>query len=206
VLPDHTYFLAAQTCVFDRHAEQLVFVLLVVGGEGVLVEQYQFRVICTHFREVGKILSNRSDQAGLSLHPFVIGHRSLIVSCNAADDLTGLALSPKPRLDFIPLWHRCTLRLVGLLSPFSYTVGEWMLNALLTTSSSYRKCSKRRTLDHSAQATSLLQIEGTTRRSLIARGFGSGNAMASVAEPSLQCSNWENRRARPLREFIHTSR
>jgi len=41
---------------------------------------------------------------------------------------------------------------------------EWTLNALLTTSSSYRKCSKRRTLDHSAQATSLLQIEGTTRR------------------------------------------
>jgi hypothetical protein len=41
---------------------------------------------------------------------------------------------------------------------------EWTLNRLLTTSSSYRKCSKRRTLDHSAQATSLLQIEGTTRR------------------------------------------
>ncbi len=41
---------------------------------------------------------------------------------------------------------------------------EWTLNALLTTSSSYRKCSKRRTFDHSAQATSLLQIEGTTRR------------------------------------------
>jgi hypothetical protein len=41
---------------------------------------------------------------------------------------------------------------------------EWTLNGLLTTSSSYRKCSKRRTLDHSAQAISLLQIEGTTRR------------------------------------------
>ena len=41
---------------------------------------------------------------------------------------------------------------------------EWTLNALLTTSSSYRKCSKRQTLDHSAQAISLLQIEGTTRR------------------------------------------
>jgi hypothetical protein len=29
---------------------------------------------------------------------------------------------------------------------------EWTLNASLTTSSSYRKCSKRRTLDHSAQS------------------------------------------------------
>jgi hypothetical protein len=29
---------------------------------------------------------------------------------------------------------------------------------------SYRKCSKRRTLEHSAHATSLLPIEGTTRR------------------------------------------
>ena len=63
----------------------------------------------------------------------------------------------------------------------------WTLNALLTTSSSYRKCSKRRTLDHSAQATSRLQIEVTMRSSPTARGFGSGNAMASVAEPSLQC-------------------
>jgi len=48
---------------------------LVVGGKGVLVEQYEFRVIRAGFREVGKILSNRSDQAGLSLHAFVIGHR-----------------------------------------------------------------------------------------------------------------------------------
>jgi len=40
---------------------------------------------------------------------------------------------------------------------------EWTWNALLTTLSSYRKCSKRRTLDHSAQTTSRLQIKGTTR-------------------------------------------
>jgi hypothetical protein len=64
---------------------------------------------------------------------------------------------------------------------------EWTLNALLTTSSSYRKCSKRRTLDHSAQATSLLRIEGTTKCSHIARGFSFGSAMASVAEPSPLC-------------------
>ena len=112
------------------------------------------------------------------------------MSCNAADDLTGLALSPKPRLDFFPLWHRCTLRLVGLLSPFSYTVGEWTLNASLTTSSSYRKCSKRRILGHSAQATSLRRIEGTTKCSPIAGGFGFGSVMVSVADLSLPHSHW----------------
>ena len=38
VLPYHTYFFSTQTCVFDRHAEELVFILLVVGGQGVLVK------------------------------------------------------------------------------------------------------------------------------------------------------------------------
>jgi hypothetical protein len=59
---------------------------------------------------------------------------------------------------------------------------EWMLNALLTTSSSYRKCSKRRISGHSAQATSLLPIEGTTKCSRIARGFGCGRILGSAAE------------------------
>ena len=45
---------------------------------------------------------------------------------------------------------------------------EWTLNASLTRLSSYRKCSKHRTLGHSAQATSLLPIAGTTRCSRIA--------------------------------------
>ena len=58
---------------------------------------------------------------------------------------------------------------------------EWTLNALLTTSSSYRKCSKRRTLDHSAQAISLQLIEGTTKCSRIARGFSFGSGMEFVA-------------------------
>jgi hypothetical protein len=66
--------------------------------------------------------------------------------------------------------------------------GAWTLNASLTTSSSYKKCSKRRTLDHSAQATSRLRIGGTMRHSPIARGFGCGRGMASVADtnPSAQ--------------------
>jgi hypothetical protein len=44
VLPNHTYFLTTQTCVLDRHAEERVFVVLVIGGKGVLVEQDQFRI------------------------------------------------------------------------------------------------------------------------------------------------------------------
>lgn len=43
--PNHAHFFPTQTCVLDRHAEELVFVLLVVGSESVLVEQDQFRVI-----------------------------------------------------------------------------------------------------------------------------------------------------------------
>ena len=39
----------------------------------------------------------------------------------------------------------------------------WTLNASLTTLSSYRKCSKRWILGHSAQATSLQRIEGMIR-------------------------------------------
>jgi hypothetical protein len=55
------------------------------------------------------------------------------------------------------------------LSPFHLTVTvlvvdigtEWTLNASLTILSSYRKCSKRRMLSRSEQATSLLPIGGT---------------------------------------------
>ena len=75
ILPDHTYFFPTQPCVLDRHAKEHVFVLLVVGGKGVLVEQDQFRVIRAGFREFGKFRSDGRDQAGLSLIAFVIGHR-----------------------------------------------------------------------------------------------------------------------------------
>ena len=59
---------------------------------------------------------------------------------------------------------------------------EWTWNASLTRSSSYRKCSKRRILGHSAQATSLRRIEDTTKRTRIALGFGFGSVMGFAAE------------------------
>jgi hypothetical protein len=59
---------------------------------------------------------------------------------------------------------------------------EWTLNASLMRLSSYRKCSKRRILGHSAQATSLLPIEGTTKCSRIARGFAFGSVMGFAVE------------------------
>src|SRR5713101_3548453 len=65
----------------------------------------------------------------------------------------------------------------------------WTLNASLTRLGSYRKCSKRRILGHSAQATSLLPIEGTTKCSHIARGLGFGSGMAFVADQSLPSSD-----------------
>ena len=59
---------------------------------------------------------------------------------------------------------------------------EWTLNASLTRLSSYRKCSKRRILGHSAQATPRLRIDGMTKCSRIALGFGFGNILGFVAE------------------------
>jgi hypothetical protein len=80
------------------------------------------------------------------------------------------------------------------LMPYRLTVAvlmldietEWTLNTSLTTSSSYRKCSKRRTLDHSAQATSRLRIEDTTKCWRIALGLSSGNITASAADLSFR--------------------
>ena len=45
-----------------------------------------------------------------------------------------------------------------------------------------RKCSRHRISGHSAQATSLLPIEGTTKCSRIAHGFSFGSVTACAAE------------------------
>jgi hypothetical protein len=73
VLPDYTNFLPTETSVLNRHAEEGVLILLVVGGEGVLVEQDQFRIIRARFREVRELFSDVRDQAGLSFHSLVVG-------------------------------------------------------------------------------------------------------------------------------------
>jgi len=64
VFPDHAHFLPTEASVLDRHAEEHVFVLLVVGGKGVLVEQHQFRVIRARFCELGEFPSDGGDQGG----------------------------------------------------------------------------------------------------------------------------------------------
>lgn len=71
---DHAHLFSTEASVFDRHSKERVFVLLVVGGEGVLVEQHQFCVIRARFRKLWKFLSDGSDQAGFPLHAFVVGH------------------------------------------------------------------------------------------------------------------------------------
>src|SRR5207253_126748 len=58
----------------------------------------------------------------------------------------------------------------------------WTLNASLTISSSFRKCSKRRILGHSAQATSRLLIESTMKCSRTALGSGCGSSTGFAAE------------------------
>jgi hypothetical protein len=68
-------------------------------------------------------------------------------------------------------------------APLMSDIGTgWTLNASSKIFSSYRKCSKRRTSGRSAQATSLLPIEGTTKCSRIARGFGCGSSSGFAAE------------------------
>jgi hypothetical protein len=49
---------------------------LIVGGKGVLVEQYQFRVVGAHLREVRELPFDRSNQIRLTLHALVVGHRA----------------------------------------------------------------------------------------------------------------------------------
>jgi len=65
---NHAHFFPTEARVLDRHAEERVFIFLVIGCEGILVEQNRFRVIRASFRELWKLPSDRGDQAGLSLH------------------------------------------------------------------------------------------------------------------------------------------
>jgi len=80
VFPDHTDLFAAKASLLNRHAEEHIFVLLIIGGKGVLVNQHQFRVIRARFRELRKLLSDGRDQAGLSLHALVVGHRAMRIA------------------------------------------------------------------------------------------------------------------------------
>lgn len=76
VLSDHVHFFPTETRILDRHAEERIFVLLVISGEGILVEQDQFRIIRARSHEFGKLPSDGGDQAGLSLHAVVVGHHA----------------------------------------------------------------------------------------------------------------------------------
>jgi hypothetical protein len=62
----------------------------------------------------------------------------------------------------------------------------WTLNARSTTSSSWRKCSRRRIFGHSTPATSLRPIDDTTRCWRKVRGLSFGSGMVSVAALRLQ--------------------
>jgi hypothetical protein len=74
VLPNHAHFFPTETSVFDRHAEEHVFVFLVVGSKGVLVEHDNLNIGGAHPREVRKLLPDGRDQAGLSLHSLLVAH------------------------------------------------------------------------------------------------------------------------------------
>jgi hypothetical protein len=78
ILPGHPHFFPSKASILDRHAEERVFVLLVVGGKGVLVEQHQFRVIRARFCEFRKLRSDGRDQAGLTSQEAAVAIRDRI--------------------------------------------------------------------------------------------------------------------------------
>ena len=83
----------------------------------------------------------------------------------------------------------------------SYTLDEWTLNRPLPKSSGWSAFSRCRIADRCKQATSLLRIEGTTRCSQPALGFGCGSGMACVAELSLRYSDCPRSRPKLSQEF-----
>jgi hypothetical protein len=82
----------------------------------------------------------------------------------------------------------CPLSLTGLTAQCLLLddCDAWTLNASLTTLSSSRKCSKRRILGHSAQATYRLRIAGTMKSWPAALGFGCGSSTGFAADLTLK--------------------
>jgi hypothetical protein len=71
----------------------------VTDRKRVLVEQHYFCIIRAGVREVGKLLPDGSDQAGLSLHAFVVGHRAKSI----ADPESGrIPQMERSELTFVP--------------------------------------------------------------------------------------------------------
>jgi len=111
VFPDHAHFFPTETSVLDSHSEEHVFVLLVIGGKSVLVEQHQFRVIRARFREFGKLRSDGGYQAGLSLHALVIGHPTRIADSESAR-MPQVVNIPRRRSPRLILRHQIKCRFV----------------------------------------------------------------------------------------------
>ena len=95
IFSDHAHFFPTETSIFDSHAEKGVFVLLVVGSKGVLVEQHQFRIIRARFREFGKLRADGRDQIGLSLHASVIGHLAMRIADSESVRVLRLRSTPR---------------------------------------------------------------------------------------------------------------
>jgi hypothetical protein len=74
ILSNHMHFFLPESGVLNRHAEQHVLVLLVVRGEGVLMQYDSLNIGGAHPREVRKLLPDGCDQAGLSLHSLLVVH------------------------------------------------------------------------------------------------------------------------------------
>jgi hypothetical protein len=79
VFPDHAHLFPTETSILNRHAEERVFVVLVIGGKGIGVAS----PVPRHPRTLSRTREapfDGGDQAGLSLHAFVIGHRVMRIA------------------------------------------------------------------------------------------------------------------------------
>jgi len=65
-------FFPTETRVLDRHAEQDIFIILIVCRKGILMKHYRVYVLGAGLCKLWKVLSDSSDKVGLALHAFFV--------------------------------------------------------------------------------------------------------------------------------------
>jgi hypothetical protein len=86
VLSDDLYFFATQARILDGHSKQPVFVVTIVGGEGVLMQYHHLHIIRACYGKGWQPLLNLSDEVGFPLHDLAVGHGCPFSSVGLPDE------------------------------------------------------------------------------------------------------------------------